>query len=178
MHPRSGALGDRPVMACSAMQIKGISRLCLAAGVLAAALAPLAPSARGGEADDLESSWARWRAAGLTSYEYGYNKYCDCHRDTPPETVVVVAAGAVDRVYHLYGDSAREVPAREGSTDLYWTIDDLFGLIEGALERNATVRARYDETLGYPTAVFVDYDPAFIGDEIDVRLTRLGARTP
>jgi hypothetical protein len=117
-------------------------------------------------------------AAGVASYEYGYNKYCDCHRDTPPETVVVVDGGAVERVYHLYAGSTREVPAREGSTDLYWTIEDLFRLIEGALERNATVRARYDATLGYPTAVYVDYAADVIGDEIDVRLTRLNARTP
>jgi hypothetical protein len=137
-----------------------------------------APCALAAAADELQASWARWTAAGLASYEYGYNKYCDCHRDTPPETIVVVTAGAVERVYHLYEGSASEVPAREGSTELYWTIEDLFRLIEGALERNATVRARYDPALGYPTAVFVDYDADFIGDEIDVRLTRLDARTP
>ena len=157
------------------MKIKGAWRFFLAVSVAAAAQAP---RARAAEADELEASWARWKASGPESYEYGYNKYCDCHRDTPPETVVVVAAGVVERVYHVYVDSSREVPAREGSTDLYWTIDDLFRLIEGALERNATVRARYDAALGYPTAVFVDYDEQFIGDEIDVRLTRLSAREP
>jgi hypothetical protein len=142
---------------------------------VATAQAPRAGAAAG---DELRASWARWAAAGLSSYEYGYNKFCECHRDAPPETVVVVADGAIERVYHVYGDAEREVPARDGSTDLYWTIDDLFRLIEGALERNATVRARYDSALGYPTAVFVDYDADFIGDEIDVRLTRLNARTP
>jgi hypothetical protein len=149
--------------------------MVVACAFAATAQAPRAEAAAG---DELQASWARWKGANLASYEYGYNKYCDCHRDTPPETVVVVADGAVERVYHLYAGSAREVPAREGSTELYWTIDDLFRLIEGALERNATVRARYDAALGYPTAVFVDYDADFIGDEIDVRLTRLEARTP
>jgi hypothetical protein len=144
----------------------------------ALAAATQTPRADGAAADELQASWARWKAAGVASYEYGYNKFCECHRDTPPETVVVVAEGAVERVYHLYGDSASEVPAREGSTDLYWTIEDLFRLIEGALERNATVRARYDAALGYPNAVYVDYDANFVGDEIDVRLTRLSARTP
>jgi hypothetical protein len=148
--------------------------------LFACALAAVTPSSRAGAAptDELQASWARWTAAGVASYEYGYNKFCECHRDTPPETVVVVADGAVERVYHLYGGSASEVPARQGSTDLYWTIEDLFRLIEGALERNATVRARYDATLGYPTVVYVDYDANFVGDEIDVRLTRLSARTP
>lgn len=148
----------------------------LAAWTLGVALE--APRAGAAAAEELRASWARWTAAGISSYEYGYNKYCDCHRDTPPETVVVVAAGAVERVYHLYAGSPREVPARDGSTDLYWTIEDLFRLIEGALERDATVRARYDAALGYPTAVFVDYDANLIGDEIDVRLTRLERRAP
>jgi hypothetical protein len=150
------------------------------AALAACALTVVAQAQRTSAAavDELQASWARWTAAGLASYEYGYNKYCDCHRDTPPETIVVVAGGAIERVYHLYDGSAREVPAREGSTDLYWTIEDLFRLIEGALERNATVRARYDAALGYPTAVFVDYDADFIGDEIDVRLTRLKLRAP
>jgi hypothetical protein len=144
----------------------------------AIAAAAQAPQTGAAAVDELRASWARWKGANLASYEYGYNKYCDCHRDTPPETVVVVTDGAVERVYHLYAGSVSEVPARAGSTDLYWTIEDLFRLIEGALERNATVRARYDATLGYPTAVFVDYDADFIGDEVDVRLTRLDARTP
>ena len=154
------------------------SRSVAVVAAAAFAAAAQAPRAAAAAADELKASWARWAAAGLASYEYGYNKYCECHRDTPPETVVVVTGGAVERVYHLFGDSAREVPAREGSTDLYWTIDDLFRLIEGALERNATVRANYDATLGYPTAIFVDYDAGLIGDEIDVRLTRLERRAP
>ena len=144
----------------------------------ALAAAAQAPSAGAAPGDELRTSWARWAAARIASYEYGYNKFCECHRDAPPETVVVVADGAVERVYHLYGDAAREVPARDGSADLYWTIDDLFRLIEGALDQNATVRARYDSALGYPTAVFVDYDADFIGDEIDVRLTRLSPLAP
>jgi hypothetical protein len=148
----------------------------LAACTLAAAAQ--APCADAAAADELKASRERWTAAGFARYEYGYNKYCDCHRDAPPETIVVVADGAVERVYHLYADSAREVPAREGSTNLYWTIEDLFRLIEGALEQSATVRASYDAALGYPTAIFVDYDADFIGDEIDVRLTRLNARAP
>jgi hypothetical protein len=78
----------------------------------------------------------------------------------------------------LHADSTREVPAREGSLALYWTVDDLFALIVWATERDATVRARYDEALGYPTAIFIDYDTALIGDELDVRLTRLRALEP
>ena len=130
------------------------------------------------ESADLDASRARWQAAGISSYEYGYHKHCECYPGTPPETVVSVTEGAITRVYHLHADSAREVPAREGSLDLYWTIDDLFALVAGAAERGAVVRARYDEISGRPTAVYVDYNPARVGDEVDVRVVRFRALTP
>ena len=109
----------------------------------------------------------------MTGYEYAYHKFCECHGESPPETVVTVSGARVVRVYHRHADSEREVPAREGSLEYYWTVDDLFDLIESAAARDATVRASYDMALGHPTRVYIDYDLALVGDEVDVRLTRL-----
>jgi hypothetical protein len=139
-------------------------------------IAVLATFGVGAQQPDVQVARARWEAAALETYTYGYNKFCDCHRDAPPETVVTVSNGAVTEVHHMHADSAREVPARDGSLDLYWTIEDLFSLIESAMMRNAVVRARFDDELGYPTALFIDYDATLIGDEIDLRLTRLDKR--
>jgi hypothetical protein len=152
------------------MKSEAAKRALALAGLTAAGLVAIRGAAEG---DGVQAHWARWKAAGLTSYEYAYNKYCECHRDTPPETIVNVSGGVVTRVYHLHPGSTREVPARAGSLALYWTIDDLFALIELATERKAVVRVRYNEELGYPTAIFVDYDAELVGDELDVRLTAL-----
>lgn len=127
---------------------------------------------------ELELNKARWEAAGIQAYAYGYNKHCDCYRQAPPETVVTVTGGVVTRVYHVHADSPREVPAREGSLDLYWTIEDLFALLESATMRNAVVRAQYDAELGYPTSIYIDYDPALVGDELDLRITRVDRPAP
>lgn len=125
------------------------------------------------DADDTELERYRtlWSASGHQNYVYAYQKYCECHRDEPPQTFVTVTSGGIDRVHHLHADSDREVPAREGSLDLYWTIDDLFSLIAAAEERGVSHRAAYDATLGHPTFVYIDYDPAAVGEEIDIRLT-------
>ena len=123
-------------------------------------------------AAELERHRAFWNESGIDTYAYGYQKYCDCNRESPPETVVTVTADTITRVHHVHADSAREVPAREGSLDLYWTIDDLFALIESASARNAVVRVRYDETRGFPTAIYIDYDAELIGDELDLRIMR------
>lgn len=39
------------------------------------------------------------------------------------------------------------------------------------MERGVEVRVAYDDALGYPREIYIDYDADFIGDELDVRLT-------
>ena len=51
------------------------------------------------------------------------------------------------------------------------TIDDLFALIETAQASAASVRADYDEALGLPRHIFVDYDVDLVGDELELRVT-------
>jgi hypothetical protein len=122
--------------------------------------------------EQLAAARARWLAAATDDYLYAYEKYCECYRNEQPQTVVTVVAGRVERVYHVHEDSDREVPARDGSLDLYWTIDDLFSKIAGAFEKDAGVRVEYDATWGYPVSLFIDYDAGLVGDETDIRLTR------
>ena|SRR5687768_50051 len=120
---------------------------------------------------ELERARARWQSAELASYEYGYHKFCECHRESPPETVVTVRGGSVTGVRHRPVGGATEVPAAEKSFEYYWTVDGLFALIESAQERGVQVRAAYDAELGFPREIYIDYDTNLIGDELDLRLT-------
>ena len=134
-----------------------------------------AAMAQTGEADfaqRLAAARASWQSAAPADYRYGFNKYCDCHRDTPPETLVSVAGGVVTDVRHVMAKTGDTVPAAANNFDLYWTIEDLFGLLERASERGATVRATFDAELGRPEQIFIDYLPDIVGDEVDVRITR------
>ena len=140
--------------------------LWLAATLLAATL-PAVASADGA----FDAARAKWRAAKLLSYEYGYHKFCECHRDSPPETVVSVRDGAVVNVRHRPVGTTTEVPAAAKNFEYYWTVDGLFELIAAAQARHVEVRADYDPTVGYPTRIYIDYDKDLIGDELDLRLT-------
>jgi hypothetical protein len=142
------------------------------AAVLVVGLLPAAADAD----EALELHRAVWAEAATTSYLYAYRKFCECHRDEPPQTFVEVSGGEVVDVYHVHADSDRRVPARDGSLSLYWTIPDLFALIEAAEARDVTFRADYDAELGYPLRVYIDYDAASVGEEIDVVLTAFEAR--
>jgi Family of unknown function (DUF6174) len=128
-----------------------------------------------GQDDALAASRDRWHAAGLSAYEYGYQKYCECHPESPPETVVTVRGSEVVAVRHRPQNSAAETPAEERNLQFYWTVDGLFTLLESAFGRGALVRADYDGALGYPTRIYIDYDRDFIGDELDLRITRVAA---
>jgi hypothetical protein len=138
------------------------------AGILAVVLAA-APQAFADA--ELDRARARWQSAALASYEYGYHKFCECHRDSPPETVVTVRGGSVTGVRHRPAGGATEVPAAEKNFEYYWTVDGLFALIESAQGRGVQVRAAYDAELGFPREIYIDYDTNLIGDELDLRLT-------
>ena len=140
-------------------------------------LATLACAALGAAAQtsNLAAQRGAWRAAKLVDYEYGYRKYCACHPDSPPETIVTVRGGEVVGVRHRPVDSTNEVQAEARNLKYYWTIDELFDLIGSAQRRGAQVRATYDPQRGFPTEIHIDYDKNAIGDELDVVLTTVTA---
>lgn len=145
-------------------------------GILVAGLVCSGAAMAGEQQEALEQAQQLWQAQSSASYEYAYFKECDCYRDGPPLTVVTVANGEIDQVAFVRQDSGREIAARDDALDSYWTIDDLFARIAGALERQAELSVEYHETLGYPLNLYIDYDADFIGDETDLRLTRLEFR--
>jgi hypothetical protein len=145
----------------------------LAVTVLCGALFTLHASAQDAALDRLAAARQRWQGVAHADYGYSYQKYCECNRDIPPVTYVTIANGRIERVYHVHSDSDREVPARAGSLDLYYTIDDLFAKLETAFAGGITVRAEYDPRLGYPTSIFIDYSPTITGEELDLRQIRV-----
>jgi hypothetical protein len=143
-------------------------RYTLHAAIAAAAV--LTTQAASADAE-LDAARARWERAALASYEYGYHKFCECHRESPPETTVTVRGDTVTGVRHRPAGSTTDVPAADKNLEYYWTVDGLFGAIASALERGVQVRTVYDAELGFPREIYIDYDANFIGDELDLRLT-------
>ncbi len=146
--------------------------------VLLAMLTTAAVQASEAALAELAAQRAVWGAAGIASYEYGYNKFCECNKESPPETLITAGPDGVTDVRHKHVDSDRIVPAEPSNFYLYWTIDDLFDLVGRAIQREAVVRVEYDAELGYPSSFFIDYDAELIGDEVDVRITKFSAQSP
>lgn len=95
---------------------------------------------------------ARWLAAAPT--DYTVTESCDgC-----PDRTVAVRSGEVVSL----------------SSEDHRTVDEMFSQIENAIGDGAVVNATFDDDLGYPTSVTIDYD----GDgvpEVDLRYADLQA---
>jgi hypothetical protein len=153
--------------------MKGLAALCIVLLHLAAVAQP--PADVPTFSERLAAAQLAWQRAAIADYVYGYNKYCECHAETPPETRVSVDAGVVVDVRHRMVKTGDVVPADAKNFALYWTIDDLFALLERAASGTATVQADFDPQSGVPQRIFIDYLPDLIGDEVDVRVTHFNA---
>ena len=125
--------------------------------------------------DELAAYRSVWEAAGISSYEYRYEKICDCHRDTPAETIVTVENGLVVGVRYDRDDYLSEIPVVADQYRWFRTIDDLFVLVEKASRGAATLRVAYDQKLGYPAYIYIDYDHGMVGEEVELEVVSLHA---
>ena len=103
-----------------------------------------------------EAALQRWEEAGLDDYDYQYQRQCFCLFDYVRPMAVQVRGGAVVSV--VYADEEGGPVAEEIAAEVP-TVDGLFALLQEAVDGNAaSLRATYDEELGHPLDVFVDYD--------------------
>jgi hypothetical protein len=101
-----------------------------------------------------------WESQGITSYRFGYRRTCYCGDVKTLEIDVANGAVAAAR----YADDGAPVHAIYQTT--LPTIDDLFDIIEEALDQRAdALRVTYHRTLGYPTEILLDYRFVVADDE-------------
>jgi len=127
--------------------------------------------------EELDANRALWMAAELSDYEFRYQKVCECHRETPADTIVIVRDGEIVQVRYDREDYLNEIVVPAKNYQWFRTVDDLFSLVAGAQARNALVRVSYHPTLGYPERIYVDYDQNLVGEEVELHVFELGEIT-
>ena len=134
----------------------------------------MAPSKTSGSNDEhlrlnrlkLNDALAKWESRGFENYDYQYRSVCFC----PPEFVQIMA------VKVRGGTIASASYAEDFNDGIYSgdiipknlavpTIDGLFGIIESGIDKRVySISVIYDDKLGYPVDISIDYD-ANIADE-------------
>jgi len=114
---------------------------------------PLSPPPRLHQAD-LSAAVARWRAADIKDYTFEIELVCFC----PPIGPYRVTVEEGEVVSLVWADSGTAVDTSVGRA--FYTVDSIFGFIQQELDqRPDTVRAEYDQQLGFPILFYRDYRP-------------------
>jgi hypothetical protein len=124
-------------------------------------------------ADRLDEMEARWQAQGLVEYEFQFRWQCFCTPGYRQLVQVTVVAGEIESVMAVDATPGVTLPDR----DEYRTVDGLYDLLRDAVERNPySIQVEYDETLGYPTSAYIDYEQNVADEELGFEISDLKVR--
>ncbi len=121
-------------------------------------------------ASELKDQRKLWHSQKINHYEYVYNWICFCPPPANTPTKVLVKNNAIISVKNPDSNQVIENP----DLAAYKSIDQLFEVIEKAIERKADeIVVKYDPKFGYPTSISIDYIKLAADDEVAYSATDL-----
>lgn len=124
--------------------------------------------------NDFKTSRNLWQQQGIESYSFEFRKLCYCGGLFNPATIVVAA----DTVHAVLDPETGE-PLRDPQTnelvfpkysESFQTIDELFEVIESARKKADKLKVEYNQKLGYPETIEIDYIKEAIDDEVTYKV--------
>lgn len=115
---------------------------------------------------DFNEHKSLWDTQDIDTYTYVFQRSCEClPQDTAPKQVDVVDGMVVS----VDGQSASVDGQPLQAFANIPTIDGLFDKIQQAIDSNPyRMNIQYDETLGYPSNMFIDYEEKLADEEFIV----------
>ena len=111
----------------------------------------------------------KWSSTGISNYQYTFQQICFCPADDTAKVSITVYDNNVDSIRRV-SDGKLIKPSSSGT----YTIDQLFSLIQDADNKGADrLSVIYDDELGYPTSIDIDYEKALADDEISIKISGL-----
>jgi hypothetical protein len=110
----------------------------------------------------LDTHRAMWDAAGISDYSMRFQRLCfNCSVEFLVPVRITVKDDTLDQV----ADIETGEPVEETIEGAFLTIEQLFDLIQDAINQNAVqIDIAYDEDLGYPRDVSVDLSRSRFND--------------
>lgn len=118
--------------------------------------------------EEMKENRQLWRSQRLKNYQYIYQQQCFC---TPPSNTPLKVSVKNDKITEVVDLNNNQIIA-----DLTFpkSIDELFNIIKDAIQRNADeILITYDQTLGYPTRVAIDYQKILADEEVTYTVENL-----
>lgn len=121
----------------------------------------------GNNRENLLANIEVWESQHFDDYALTYQISCFCPPLARGPFEVVVRDGAVVSVQY------EGEPIEPEGLQIY-TVDDLFGLLDDAFEREAeNINVTYDAELGYPVEFFIDYSQGIADEELGATVLAL-----
>jgi len=128
---------------------------------------------------ELNVAKSTWESQGLETYNYIFQKSCECiQEDMTPKLVEVISNNivSVDGVAVIACERAVRVRTAGGGctppTNVPPTPNELLYLIQEALTQNAfRVDVTYDSIYGFPSSLVIDYEEMMADEELIVSIT-------
>jgi hypothetical protein len=119
---------------------------------------------------DLRVQRERWAAQRILDYQLTLSRSCFCSPEGAGLVVLTVLEGEpVQWQYFLSGD-----PIAPEWRAVFPTVEGLFDFVEDAIDRGAeSIEVRYDEDLGLPTTIRIDYRLAAVDEEIAYEVEKI-----
>ena len=119
----------------------------------------------------LEQNRSLFRTSSAGRYGYVYRNVCFCG------DIEAVRIEVEDDVIVAVTRVADGAPVPPDAWERYLTIEEVFAVIEDALERPAErVDVTYDARLGYPGVVYIDYEAQLADEERGFEIGELTVR--
>jgi hypothetical protein len=116
----------------------------------------------GDEPETLGEARSRWEAADVDDYTFVLRRNCFCAGGVEPVRIVVRDGAAISYTVVATGE-----PLPAEWREWYPTVTGLFEFLEDAVDRDAErIDVRYNDRLGYPVTIYVDYDERIADEEM------------
>ena len=114
--------------------------------------------------EELIQNRGKWTSQGITNYQMEFHWNCFCPQEYVAPLIISVTSGdTIDSVVF----AASQLPVDLKFSGNYESIDGLFDLIQGAIDRPAFhISVKYHAELGYPLSAFIDYDRRIADEEM------------
>ena len=124
---------------------------------------------------DFKANYEKWQSKNPSYYTFTIDRQCFCPRGNFPAKIEIEDDN-IARV--LDPDTGEPIPEDSLGTpsltysDVYPTINDLFELLEEAIDNNADrIDVSYNQRIGYPVKIYIDYSTSTVDEEISYEIS-------
>lgn len=113
-----------------------------------------------------KSTWNTYKSTIDNTYNYTYQRACECPDDATLPKFVQIVEGLIVAVN---GSPIVAIERTNAAADTPPTFDGLMDAVQNGINQNAFfVNVQYDPNYGYPTSIYIDYDEKIADEELIV----------